>query len=198
MKAVVFILLIAGSAAASDIRNIDGRDVDLAPIYQWQETNGPETNRPLAAWRAVQVLKIGEKVSVYTRCEMVVDGMTNVALVDHLPLTIKKFISGREQLEAQMTQLQTNIPAETKRLRIVAVDSMNWDPSSTAYQQFLRDRAALENKKQTFSELQQQYAEMKSREAAATTDYAILMNKRYLNLDIWDFGLKPGKTPPDQ
>jgi hypothetical protein len=196
MKILFFILLIAGSAAASDVRIIDGREVDLAPIYQWQETNGPATSRPLSAWRAVQVLQVGEPVSVYTQCNIAVDGITNMVLVDHLPPEIKKFITQRNQVETNIQTLQTNILSETKRLRIVTAESANWDVGSAAYQKFLLDRAALDNNRQTINELRQQRAELKSQEPGATTDFAIQMNKRYLNLDIWDFGIKPGKTPP--
>jgi hypothetical protein len=68
MKTLIVFLLLAGAAIAGDLRNIAGAVVDLSPIYQWKQTNGPATNRPLSAWKWMQVVRIGEAVSVYVEC----------------------------------------------------------------------------------------------------------------------------------
>jgi macrodomain Ter protein organizer (MatP/YcbG family) len=190
MKTLIALLLLAGSAVAGDLRNIAGAVVDLSPIYQWSQTNGPATNRPLSAWKWMQVVQIGKTISVYVECEVAIDGVTNVIFTDHLPDPIKTFLDEEQRLELQNGQMQSFIENETKRLRLVAVESANWDSGSRAYNQFLLDRANLDNKKDDLTKTKQKLAEMKAGESSNAADFAILMNKKYLNLEIWDFGLK--------
>jgi hypothetical protein len=191
MKIIVVLLLAASSALAGDLRNVSGAVVDLAPIYQWRETNGPPTNRPFPAWKEVRVVQVGAPVSVYTKCVVVMDGMTNAILADHLPDKIKKFLADEAQLEAQAAQLSQFVTSETQRLRITGAQAQNWDPSSPDYNQFLLDRSTLDNRKEQLDLLTRQLQEMKTREPGETTDYAIQMNKIYTGMQVWDFGLKP-------
>ena len=184
------LLILAGNAAANDLRYIGGAVVDLAPIYQWNQTNGPATTRPLAAWKFMQVARVGDAVSVYVECQVVIEGVTNVVLTDHLPQTIKTFLEEAQQLEKQSKELESFVESETKRVRLVAAESVNWDAGSSAFSQFLLDRAKLDNKKDDLAKTKQKLAEMKANGAANAADFAILMNKKYLNLEIWDFGLK--------
>lgn len=190
MKTLIAFLLLAGSAVAGDLRNIAGAVVDLSPIYQWNQTNGPATNRPLSAWKLMQVVRIGKAVSVYVECEVAIEGVTNVVFTDHLPDQIKKFLDEEQRLEQQSGQLESFIENETKRLRLVGVESANWNLGSPAYNKFLLNRANLDKKKDDLTQTKQKLAEMKAAESSNTADFAILMNKKYLNLEIWDFGLK--------
>ena len=190
MKIIMALLLIASGALASDLRNVSGGVVDLAPIYQWRETNGPPTNRPFPAWKEVRVIQVGEQVSVYTRCLAVIDGLTNAILADHLPDKIKKFLADEALLEAQATQLSKFVTDETQRLRTTGAQAQGWDPSSSAYNQFLLDRSTLDNRKEQLNMLTRQLQDAKTKEPGETTDYAIRMNKVYIGMPVWDFGLK--------
>ena len=190
MKIMMVLLLAASSTLASDLRNVSGGVVDLAPIYQWRETNGPPTNRPFPAWKEVRVVQVGEQISVYTRCLAVIDGLTNSILADHLPEKIRKFLADEAQLETQESHLSQFVVGETQRLRITSAQAQNWDPTSAAYSQFLLDRSTLDNRKEQLDMLLRQIQEVKAREPGETTDYAIQMNKIYTGMQIWDFGLK--------
>ena len=190
MKSIMVLLLAASNALASDLRNLNGAVVDLAPIYQWRETNGPPTNRPFPAWKEVRVVQVGEQISVYTRCLAVIDGFTNSILADHLPDKIRKFLADEAQLEFQARQLSQFVTDETQRLRIAGAQAQSLDATSSAYNQFLLDRSTLDNRKEQLDMLTRQLQDMKSREPGETTDYAIQMNKIYTGMQVWDFGLK--------
>ena len=109
---------------------------------------------------------------------------------EHLPDKIKKFLTDEAQVQAQVGQLSQFVTEETQRLRLTSAQAQNWDPSSQAYNQFLLDRSALDNRKEQLDQLTRQFQEMKNREAGETTDYAIKMNKIYTGMPVWDFGLR--------
>ena len=190
MKTLIIFLLMAEAVGAEDLRNVAGAVVDLAPIYQWKLTNGPATNRPLAAWKEVQVLKVGDNISVYIQCQAVIEGVTNLIFTDHLPGRIKMFLEEEQGLLKQSNELQSFVETETKRLRLVQAESLNWEWGSTAMNKFLLDRATLNNKKDELAEVNRKLAKRNTNEASGAVDFAVLMNKKYLNLDLWDFGLK--------
>ena len=186
MKIITLILLAACSAGASDIRNVNGSVTDLSPIHAWKEIHQGE--RPLKAWKDVQVLQLSGTVSVYTRCTIKVEGRTKDVLLDHLPPDISRFLNDKERLEIQIKQLEVYIADETKRLRIVEAES--GPEIHRRGSQFKMDHARLDNKRDDLSAMRNELSEMKKNAAAATTDLAVIMNKTYFNLEIWDFGLK--------
>jgi hypothetical protein len=192
MKTLIAILFLSAFAgiAVADIRNVGGRVVNLDPIYQWEQTNGPATNRTLAAWREIRIVSVGNKVSVYRHCVIAVDGQTKPVLMDHLPAEVINLFANKTRAETRKRELESFIGVEKKRLRLLNAQSIYWDMESRDYANLQVANANLSNREDELDETIDTLKALGTRAATICFDYAVLMNRKYIGLEIWDLGLK--------
>jgi len=179
----------AFTAAASDIRVVNGIPVDLEPIHAWTTAHhGP---RPLKHWVNVRVAAITGAVSIQPKCKAVLENGSSVEIIaNNLPASISNFLSDKIKTEARVKELTDFVDSETRRLRLAKPHTRRGNSNSPAYIQYQSDAANLENRRDELRKLQRALSAMTKKEKESTTDLAVDTGTKYSGLAIWDFGKK--------
>lgn len=189
----------------TDIRVVNGRSVDLAPLHQWYRN--PEGERPLKHWVKFTVLEIKPPLAgAYIPCVVQSAGGKREVLFRKLPATTGETLAAIQSLQRRVDSLREEIDREQAWLRrdeaiydgtvvrsggyIVGTNFAHryyrQRPSNGAIETRL-DRVALTEKQELAAKLE---AELKAlrQDTNAVTIFALDTKKTYGGLPIWDTG----------
>ena len=101
----------------TDVRAINGRSVDLAPLHQWYRS--PEgADRPLKHWVKLTFLEIKAAYSgSYVSCLVDGDNGRQEVLFKTLPAVFRETITRMHTLQTNLNTLQQEIEAEEPEVR---------------------------------------------------------------------------------
>jgi hypothetical protein len=87
-------------AQESDVRSVNGKSVDLAPLHKWYATKkGP---RPLPHWKKLTFESVGGNVGAWPQCKVKTeDGETLTILIANLPSTVRSHFTEIAALERE-------------------------------------------------------------------------------------------------
>jgi hypothetical protein len=188
----------------TDIRVVNGRSVDLAPLHQWYRN--PEGERPLKHWVKFAVLEVKPPLAAYIPCVVQsADGKREV-LFRKLPATTGETLASIQSLQRRVDSLREEIDREQAWLRrdeaiyegsvvrsggyVVGTNFVHryyrQRPSNAAIETRL-DRVALTEKQELAAKLE---ADLKAlrRDTNAVTIFALDTKKTYGGLPVWDTG----------
>jgi hypothetical protein len=189
----------------TDIRVVNGRSVDLAPLHQWYRD--PEGDRPLKHWVKFTVLETKPRLAgAYIPCIVQSTGGRREVLFRKLPATTVEALGAIQSLQRQVDSLREEIEREQAWVRrdeavydgatvrsggyVVGTNFVHryyrQRPSNGAIEARL-DRVALTEKQELAAKLE---AELKAlrRDTNAVTIFALDTKNTYGGLPIWDTG----------
>jgi hypothetical protein len=194
MKALLILLLAAGSLHAADLRHV-GPDVrvvgtarvDLAPIHQWAD-RGEKDERPMKHWKIVKVETL-QPAAPWPTCYIQIDRLEHKTVyVKNVPKEMSQFLNDFSVIDAQVKALSDEIASDRSRLKVA--DAINADYYSEFNQKRNLFRINLGLKEDTLAKLTTQLNDLKSRVDVTTTDLAMFTGQIYNKLEVWDFGTK--------
>ena len=192
----------------TDIRVINGRSVDLAPLHQWYR-NPEGADRPFKHWVRFTLLEIKPVYSgSYVSCLVDVDNVQREVLFKTLPSAYKDTVNRMHTLQTNLNTLQQEIEAEEPEVRrkeaqhegsvvrssSLAVESV-WVTRRYEYERPSRraidarlDRVALSEKQERAGKVYDELIAMQQNTNSYTV-FAMDTHRKFGGLPIWDAGL---------
>ena len=192
----------------TDIRVINGRSVDLAPLHQWYR-NPEGADRPFKHWVRFTLLEIKPVYSgSYVSCLVDVDNVQREVLFKTLPAVYKDTVNRMHTLQTNLNTLQQEIEAEEPEVRrkeaqhegsvvrssSLAVESV-WVTRRYEYERPSRraidarlDRVALSEKQERAGKVYDELMAMQQNTNSYTV-FAMDTHRKFGGLPIWDAGL---------
>ena len=192
----------------TDIRVINGRSVDLAPLHQWYR-NPEGADRPFKHWVRFTLLEIKPVYSgSYVSCLVDVDNVQREVLFKTLPSAYKDTVNRMHTLQTNLNTLQQEIEAEEPEVRRkeaqhegsvvrssrLAVESV-WVTRRYEYERPSRraidarlDRVALSEKQELAGKVYDELMAMQQNTNSYTV-FAMDTHRKFGGLPIWDAGL---------
>lgn len=201
----------AETPSDTDIRVINGRSVDLAPLHQWYRH--PEgADRPFKHWVRLTFLEIKPAYSgSYVACTVDAENVRREVLFKTLPAVFKDTVARMHTLQTNLNTLQQEIEAEEPEVRRneaqyegsvvrstrfeIASDfvSRRYEyerPSRRAIGARL-DRVALTEKQELAGKVYDELAALQQNTNSYTV-FAMDTQRKFGGLPIWDTGLGGG------
>ena len=192
----------------TDIRVINGRSVDLAPLHQWYQ-NPEGADRPLKHWVRLTLLDIKPVYSgSYLSCLVDAENVRREVLFKTLPTVFKDTVSRMHMLQTNLNTLQQEITAEEPEVRRneaqyegSVVRSTRLEVESTyvtrryEYERPTRravdarlDRVALTEKQELATKVYEELIAIQQSTNSYTV-FAMDTQRKFGGLPIWDTGL---------
>ena len=192
----------------TDIRVINGRKVDLAPVHQWY-ANPEGRERPLKHWAKLTILEIKPSFGgTYLQCFVETESGKQQILFKMLPTATTQTVDRIQALQTQVATLQGEIAVEEPVVErnealyegsVVRSSQVEYGPFTTRRYEYERpsrrsvnarlDRVALTEKKELAAKLQEELTSLRQT-TNANTILAMDTKKKYGGLPIWDMGVE--------
>jgi hypothetical protein len=174
------------SQAQEDLRTVNGKTVDLAPLQKWYREK--EGERPLKHWKRFQILSVDKSVGVYLQCmAKAEDGTLSMVLLANLPATTKTHFAEMEALGRKLEAADSVVNRNTaivERQSAIA-DTASGDTYLAAARQVrLNELTVKEQQKQT-EQIAEKFLLLKG---VDIYELAMKSGHRYANQDVWDCG----------
>ena len=191
----------------TDIRVINGRSVDLAPLHQWYR-NPDGADRPFKHWARLTLLDTKPVYAgSYVSCLVEVENVQREVLFKTLPTVYKDTVSRMHTLQTNLNNLQREIEAEEPEVRRreaqtegsvvrssrLAVESV-WVTRRYEYERPSRravdarlDRVALTEKQELAGKIYDELIAMQQNTNSYTV-FAMDTQRKFGGLPIWDTG----------
>jgi hypothetical protein len=178
----------------SDIRSINGYQVDLMPLHRWLRK--PEGERPLKAWKQLQVYTWKGQVHFLDRCVVKVEGGDFTEFyIANLPVEVRQYFIRLKELEAAIAGLSAEIEAQKAAILaanavLPAAPSVPFyvDPAASARAEANLALASLELKNETLAKWQGEYANLRQVGEKQTKIIALFAGKKWGGLELVDCG----------
>jgi hypothetical protein len=204
--------LLFGQAAEpsyTDIRVINGRKVDLAPVHQWY-ANPEGRERPLKHWAKLTILEIKPSTGgAYSQCLVETESGRQQILFKTLPAATAETVNKIQSLQTRIGSLQQEIAAEEPLVQqdealyegtVVRSSRLEVGPGlATRRYEYERpsrravgarfDRLALTEKKDLAAKLQEELTSLRQT-TNANTILAMDTKRKYGGLPIWNMGIE--------
>ncbi len=201
--ALFFIGLLALPAIAQeshDIRIVNGKQVDLAPLKRWLAQ--PEGDRPLKHWKQLQVIDVKDRIGSWDRCSVRTETKETVVLfVENLPQGIKTFFQSVASQKGAIAAQEANIRStEAKLLQAHAAKPTGAVGSAEYVDSLIAKRASINQwsanltaAKEELGRLKSAHGETLEKHSSTTTVLAMFTGRKYAETEIWDCGtpMKP-------
>ncbi len=189
----------------TDIRVVNGRSVDLAPLHRWYRN--PEGERPLKHWVQFTILDIKPPLAgSYIPCIVQSIGGTREILLSKLPAITHETVAAIQSLQGRVNSIREEIEREEAWVRrdearyegsVVrsggyVIGPNGWHryyrerPSNAAVQARL-DRVALTEKQELAAKLEADLNNL-LQNTNAVTIFALDTRRTFGGLPIWDTG----------
>ena len=192
----------------TDVRVINGRSVDLAPVHQWYR-NPEGADRPLKHWVRLTLLDSKPVYSgSYVWCLVDAESVRREVLFKTLPAVYKDTVARMHTLETNLNTLQQEIAAEEPEVRRseaqhegsvvrssrLEVESV-WVTRRYEYERPSRraidarlDRVALSEKQELAGKVYDELIAIQQNTNSYTV-FAMDTQRKFGGLPIWDTGL---------
>jgi hypothetical protein len=192
----------------ADIRVINGRSVDLAPLHQWYQ-NPEGADRPLRHWVRFTLLEVKPVYSgSYLSCLVDAENVRREVLFKTLPAGFKDTVARMHTLQTNLNTLQQEIEAEEPEVRrreaqyegsVVRASRVELEsafvtqryeyerPSRRAVGARL-DRVALTEKQELAAKVYEELNAIQQNTNSYTV-FAMDTQRKFGGLPIWDTGL---------
>jgi hypothetical protein len=180
---------------ADDIRFVNGREVDLAPVVKWFRDKKGE--RPMRHWKRMEVLQLRGKAVGADRCLIRnEEGDELEILISNLSPEVAAAFQLVNQQAATLFALQTHISNFEKNVnRADAVAPMFVAGPIEFVDAAMAQRAQVELAKVNLAEAQERLAELQRRHSVAisnavdkATVFAMSTGRKLAKTEIWDCG----------
>lgn len=187
---------IKGPIPKEDIRVVNGRVVDVAPVHRWLQTR--EGERPLPHWQSFQILEIKRVVAGLHHCVAKQEnGRTVELLVANLPAHVHEFFRQARQLQTQVQTAQAALEREQRRLEEIdatvpaKTGAPSWYEDAWTRRRYEVDRAMVRVKhaKEDLAKLQGTLDRMMAEAPERAGILAMRSGREYLGLPVWDCGV---------
>jgi len=177
---------------SSDVRVVNGRQVDLQPIHDWLGNSGGDTNRPLAHWKFLEITQmLPEHLTGMDKCVVRYEGRSKTVWLQHLPTAIKQHLLERERLAQEIKAEREYINDETVRLRYASANSPSSAASDSPGGRQIRDLnvagADLKTRREDLGEMESRFAKLSEER---TNELAMFTGQNYGGVEVWDCGAK--------
>jgi hypothetical protein len=200
------LLTLAASAMAQeihDLRIVNGKQVDLAPIHKWLV--GHEGQRPMKHWQQIQIVEVKSSVGTWDLCHIKNESGQSLDLyVDNMPPNIKQFLASFAEQERAIVVLRAQL-ARDKQVkeaawnRYVYTDSSFYsvtsgsrgssaDTDTTRLVDAKVMTQRIEAEEEQLASLEGAYERSIAQSAQRLTTLAMFSGRKYGGLDIWDCG----------
>jgi hypothetical protein len=179
-----------------DLRVINGRLVDLAPLHRW--LRNPQGERPLPHWQRFQVMEIKRKMAGLQHCLARQENGDSVeVLIANLPARVSDFFERCRQLDEQIRTAQLDLERKQRRLEEidatvpVKTGAPAWyedDWTRRRYQVDL-ELVRVKHAREDLQKLQDTRDRMAAEAAKNTTILAMRTAREYAGLRVWDCGV---------
>jgi hypothetical protein len=204
--AILFSLAIGTLAQEiHDLRTVNDRQVDLAPVHKWLADHKGE--RPLPHWKQIQILSVQMGVGSWEKCKIKTEAGATIELyVANVPPAIKQFLASFAEDSRSIAALQAQIAQDEQRRdalwnRYVYTDSSVVsvtggsrvpvvDDETTRHNQALAVDQRLRVERQQLAAMEASYESKVSGAKDQITTLAMFSGRKYSNVEIWDCGRK--------
>lgn len=185
---------IKGPIPKEDIRVVNGRVVDVAPVHGWLQTR--EGERPLPHWQSFQILEIKRVVAGLHHCvAKQEDGEMVEIMVARITPEVRDFCERLAKLKRQIEMRRVALDRERRRLEEldavapVAAGGPAWYVERTMGQRkkVNLDMVRLQHAFEDLQKLEESLQSM-SREAPQNARIIAFRAGQYAGLAVWDCG----------
>ncbi len=189
---------------ARDVRVVNGKQVDLAPVHVWLAS--PKGERPMPHWKRLQILEVKANVASYARCTVrAEDNAKTEVLIANLPPEPAAYFQSSKQQYAAIVAMRQLVAADQRALDAQVDQYLHTAPtwSSTTSggvttvdtprgraERYHHAKEKLEQDEKTLRDLELKYQEHAENNAARTAVLAMSTGQVYTKLPIWDCGRK--------
>lgn len=189
------LLLVLSAAAQSDIRIVAGRQVDLAPVHEYeaQQAKGTSTNsvRPLAHWKKLEIVETSTTRGTAAKCVAIIEGTRKEIFLSNIPTPIAQRVAEEKKLGDEVKRQTAYVQAEEKRLQQLDAVTPTGDAFSVTEERFQLNKQLdeLAKVKARQATLSADYLTMQG-DKAAKSEYAMNTGQKLGGFELWDCGAK--------
>ena len=196
---VAALLLLALPAAAQpDIRIVAGRQVDLAPIHEYEAqqaqrtgTNSTNSVRPLAHWKKLEIVEFSTVRGTAAKCAAIIEGARKEIFLSNIPTPVAQRVAEEKKLGDEVKRLEAYVQTEGTRLRQLDAVTPKGDAFSVTEDRLLVNKQMddLAEVKARQQKLSADYLAMQG-DKAAKSEYAMNTGQKLGGFELWDCGVK--------
>jgi hypothetical protein len=160
---------------SAELRNVNGKEVDLQPLIDWAAHKKGE--RPLKHWKLIQVLE-NKGQSGYSIVMADIEGTKTQIALKNCPGGILQLLTQKQALEAQLSSARQDHQA-------AAQEAANTRKRKEVKQAKRSEAAAAQEEKNTKKELAELEQKIKQQKGV----YAMNTGAIFNGLPVWDTGL---------